>query len=166
MYADFFPHIHQIRQNAGLEHDEIVLDIPQSYYVKIDKVISPPEDAAAATPEEPKTVVVLEELKWQGFQMADKFKGADYNHALLALTSLAHYHALTISFVRQHMNTEDGSLSLPENTKFILEKTIFEMQPAEMMHQQMAQHVEFLEIVDRQDVSRLKTCRNILSGKY
>ena len=67
------------------------LDVPEGFYAHIDDT------------DDTKTVVVIEELKHQGYTMIDKHAGADAHHVKLALTSLANYHALTIALLRKHL---------------------------------------------------------------
>ena len=145
MYTDLFPLIENERQCNALEQDEIPLDVAKPYYVQKQTNNSEPNGAT--------TVVVLEELKSQGFKMADKMKGADYNHAAMALTSLANYHALTLHFLRKYTGPEDGKLLLPEQALFLKEKTFFDSMPIEMRRRYFAPHIELMQKLGHQEVS-------------
>jgi hypothetical protein len=87
--------------------------------------------------------------------MSDKFGGADYRHCHLALTSLAHYHAMTMSAVRKWKDPSTDELSnLPESVKFLVkEKTVYEVSAVQIARDFSKKMIEFAQDVKRPDVS-------------
>ncbi|EFX81341.1 hypothetical protein DAPPUDRAFT_242233 [Daphnia pulex] len=86
IYQNFFKLLREIHR----PDNEIPLDVPDVYYSHIEDIIPGETDGSG-------TCILLENLKAEGYRMADKVEGADYQHCHMALTSLAHYHALTLS---------------------------------------------------------------------
>lgn len=94
----------------------IPLDVPDCYYTHLEEVVKGETDGSG-------TCILLEDLKSENYRMADKIRGADYRHCHAALTSLAHYHALTLSAVRKWKDPSTGQLSnMPPVAKFVLEE--------------------------------------------
>jgi hypothetical protein len=142
MYLHFFSLLRET--HAG---QQIPLDIPNIYYVNIEEIIPGETDGSG-------TCIVLEDLSTQGYTMSDKFGGADFQHCGMALTSLAHYHALTLSAVRKWTDTSTGELSnLPESAKFLVqEKTVYEVSAAQIAKDFAKKMIEFAQDVKRPDV--------------
>ena len=69
------------------EDHPIPPDVPDVYYTHIEDLVAGETDGSG-------TCTLLENLKAEGYRMADKLEGADYRHCHMALTSLAHYHRL------------------------------------------------------------------------
>jgi hypothetical protein len=143
MYLHFFSLLQGM--HAG---QQIPLDIPSIYYVNIEEIIPGETDGSG-------TCIVLEDLSTQGYCMSDKFGGADYRHCHLALTSLAHYHALTMSAVRKWKDPSTDELSnLPESVKFLVkEKTVYEVSAVQIARDFSKKMIEFTQDVKRPDVS-------------
>lgn len=94
----------------------IPLDVPDCYYTHLEEIVKGETDGSG-------TCILLEDLKSENYRMADKIRGADYRHCHAALTSLAHYHALTLSAVRKWKDPSTGQLSnMPPVAKFVLEE--------------------------------------------
>ena len=149
MYVHFFPSIERTIDSDLLKRDGITLDVPKCYYVNIEEA-SDSEAGGTAT------VVVLEELKSLGYQMADKVKGADYNLAVTALTSLAHYHALTIHFLRNHI--KDGTL--PEPVAFLNDRSTYKSMQADTSRYFTSQ-IELMTLLDQEDVNMTSIISNV-----
>jgi hypothetical protein len=75
----------------------------------------------------------------------------------MALTSLAHYHALTISAVRKWKDPATGKLSkIPPTAKFLVEeKTMYDVGIIKIISDFSVSIVDFLKDIKRPDVSRL-----------
>jgi hypothetical protein len=124
------------------------LDVPDVYYTHTEEIVKGETDGSGMC-------TLLEDLKAEGYRMADKVEGADYRHCHLALTSLAHYHALTISAVRKWKDPTTGELSqIPSSTKFLVdEKTMFDMGIIKIISDFSVSIVNFLKEIKRPDVS-------------
>ena len=111
-----YRHLHallkQLRAAAGVTDAEVPLDVPELYYANLK-----------GESETGDTVLVMENLKIQGYEMSDKLVGCTYEQANVTLTALANYHSLSIAFMRT-LATSSGDYQLPENLKFILDKTM------------------------------------------
>ena len=138
MYQTFFDLLRQFRSSAGLSADQIPLDVPAVYYTHEDL------DGSG-------TVMIMEDLRCEGFGMIDKINGSDYEHATLALTSLAHYHALSIAFVRKYVSADGSSVDYPAGAEFLAEKSAFE-DIVDIVHQWIKTHIELMRKMDREDV--------------
>lgn len=126
----------------------VPLDIPDVYYTHIEEMVKDGTDGSGIC-------TLLEDLKAQGYRMAAKADGADYRHCHLALTSLAHFHALTLSAVRKWTDPLTGELTnMPPTAKFILEeKTMYDLGVLEMIQDNFKNVVDFAKDVERPDVS-------------
>jgi hypothetical protein len=110
IYRHFFDYLREIRANHL-----IPLDVPDVYYANYEE----PADKDGS-----ETCNLLEDLKAERYCMVDKMKGMDYEHCKMALTSLAHYHALTMSAVRKWKDPTTGELSrIPPTFKFLFNDT-------------------------------------------
>ena len=143
MYLHFFSLLREMY--AG---QQIPLDIPDIYYVNIEEIIPGETDGSG-------TCIVLEDLSTQGYCMSDKFGGADFQHCQLALTSLAHYHALTMSALRKWKDPATGELSnIPPTAKFLMqEKTVYEVSAVQIARDFSKKMIEFAQDVKRPDVN-------------
>lgn len=143
MYLHFFSLLREMY--AG---QEIPLDIPDIYYVNIEEIIPGETDGSG-------TCIVLEDLSTQGYCMSDKFGGADFQHCHMALTSLAHYHALTMSALRKWKDPATGELSnIPPTAKFLMqEKTVYEVSAVQIARDFSKKMIEFAQDVKRPDVN-------------
>lgn len=127
---------------------QIPLDIPDIYYVNIEEITPGETDGSG-------TCIVLEDLSMQGYCMSDKFGGTDFQHCQLALTSLAHYHALTMSALRKWKDPATGELSnIPPTAKFLMqEKTVYEVSAVQIARDFSKKMIEFAQDVKRPDVN-------------
>ena len=110
-YCHLFPLLRQIRDQAGLTHEDLPLDVPEIYYTNLD--------GTKENDEENSTVVVMEELSSQGFAMIDKRAGSSMEEAKVVLAALANFHALSFVLLRQYKK-DDGSFSLPPSIEFVI----------------------------------------------
>ena len=145
MYGGLFPQLQKLKNEAGLSADQVPLDVPNSYYVNVD------ENDGTGTG----TVIVMEELKGPGFVMVEKVNGCDFEHAKLSLTSLAHYHALTIAFLRKHVTREGETVVYPSVVDFLNQPSPNEMMPIELIKGPFENSVKLMNLVGRHDVSNL-----------
>jgi hypothetical protein len=143
MYHHFFNSLREMHADHP-----IPLDVPDVYYTHIEEIVPGETDGSGIC-------TLLEDLKAEGYRMADKVEGADYRHCHMALTSLAHFHALTISAVRKWKDPATGELSnIPPTAKFLVdEKTFFEYGMVKYVENFSKCIVEFTQEVERPDVS-------------
>jgi hypothetical protein len=142
VYQNFFGLLREMHGDQP-----IPLDVPDVYYSHLEEMVQGGADGSG-------TCTLLEDLKAEGYQMTDKVEGADYRHCQIALTSLAHYHALTISAVRKWTDPSTGELSkVPSAANFILEgKTMYEMGADQMIQDSVQNVIAFAKEVERPDV--------------
>lgn len=143
MYCSFFPLLVQLKKELGIAMEHLPLDVPESFYGRID------------TKDPSGTFVVVEELKSQGYVMIDKRTGSDFNHAKLALTSLANYHALTMAFLRKYRGP-DGQIKYPTGVEFLNEASAPESIPTEITYGWLKSHIELMKLLGRQDVRHFR----------
>lgn len=142
MYRQFFDLLHDIRGS----NSSITLDVPDVYHVHLEDIVEKETDGSG-------TCILIENLKSQGYSMADKMGGADYRHCRLALTSLAHYHALTLTALRKWADPLTGECTnLPPSVEFILEKTLYDTSTSQMIKNWSSCLIEFAKDVERPDV--------------
>jgi len=110
-YCHLHPLLRQIRNEAGLTHEDLALQVPEIYYTSLD--------GTKGNGKESSTVVVMEELSSQGFKMIDKHVCCSAEEAKMTLAALANYHALTFMMLRKYQNP-DGSHSLPPSVDYVL----------------------------------------------
>ncbi len=149
IYQNFFKLLREIHR----PDNEIPLDVPDVYYSHIEDIIPGETDGSG-------TCILLENLKAEGYRMADKVEGADYQHCKMALTSLAHYHALTLSAVRKWKDLTTGELSqVPSSAKFLVEeKTMHDGDIVQIISGFSVSIVNFLKEIERPDVRKYITC--------
>ena len=142
VYQNFFGLLREMHPGQP-----IPLDVPDVYYTHIEEMVPGGADGSG-------TCTLLEDLKAEGYLMADKVEGADYQHCQIALTSLAHYHALTISAVRKWKDPSTGELSnIPPVAKFIVDgNTMYDIGALQMMQDSSKNVIEFAKDVERPDV--------------
>ena len=110
MYHHFFDYLREMRVNHL-----ILLDVPDVYYAHYEE----PADKDGS-----ETCTLLEYLKAEGYRMVDKVEGLDYEHCKMALMSLAHYHAWTMSAARKWKDPTTGELlRIPPTVKFLVNDT-------------------------------------------
>jgi hypothetical protein len=142
MYHNFFRLLWESH-----EDQPIPLDVPDVYYTHIEEIVPGETDGSGIC-------TLLEDLKAEGYRMADKVEGADYRHCHMALTSLAHYHALTMSAVRKWKDPATGELSeVPSSAKFLVEeKTFYEYGMVKYIENSFKCFLDFVQKVERPDV--------------
>lgn len=141
MYNSFFDHLRTLDPTH-----QVPLDVPDAYYVHLEEMVEGGADGMG-------TCIILEDLKSQGYIMSDKAVGADYQHCHLVLTSLAHYHAHTITALRQWTDPATGQFTnIPSDALFILENTIYESGGVQLVKNWGAGIVEFARDIHRPDV--------------
>jgi hypothetical protein len=142
MYHNFFRLLREVH-----EDQPIPLDVPDVYYTHIEEIVPGETDGSGIC-------TLLEDLKAEGYRMADKVEGADYRHCHMALTSLAHYHALTMSAVRKWKDPATGELSqVPSSAKFLVEeKTFYEYGMVKYIENSFKCFLDFVQKVERPDV--------------
>ena len=145
MYRTFFDVLRQIRADAGVTADQIPLEVAETYYVHMEEIVKGQTDGS-------NTAVVIENFKSQGYGMIDKYEGADYEHANMALVTLAHYHALTITFVRKYAAPDGQTINYPAEAEFLAEKTIFDVGAKDMISPWIQTHIDMLKLLNRHDV--------------
>lgn len=137
MYRDFFDVLREVRGDRP-----IPLDVPRLYYGHMET--------------EANTCLIMEDLKTQGFRTADKLQGCDFNHARIAVRSLAHYHSLTMRVVRNWTETSPTTgqkiVVYPDRVKFLAEKSIFDADPAVMVKDWVYNYIDFAHELQRPDV--------------
>ena len=144
MYHNFFSLLREMHRDQP-----IPLDIPDVYYTHIEEIVPGETDGSG-------TCTLLEDLKAEGYRMADKFEGADYRHCHMALTSLAHYHALTMSAVRKWKDPATGELlQVPSTAKFLVEEeAMFDLRIVKILPDFSVSVINFLQDMERPDVRR------------
>ncbi|KAI9561521.1 hypothetical protein GHT06_012480 [Daphnia sinensis] len=142
MYHHFFALLREMHADQP-----IPLDVPDCYYTHLEEVVKGETDGSG-------TCILLEDLKSENYRMADKVRGADYRHCHTALTSLAHYHALTLSAVRKWKDPSTGELSnMPPVAKFVLEeKSMYDAGIIKILQDFSVSIVNFAKDMDRPDV--------------
>ena len=118
VYCHLFPALRKLRAQAGLSNVEVPFDVPDIYYVSLQR-------SSAEYGVERPAVLVMEDLRIQEFQMVDKRVGCSYEQAKATMTTLANFHALSIALVRQ-WKTSTGQLALPEHLQFLKQKAKFD----------------------------------------
>lgn len=137
----------------------IPLDVPHFYHGHIEEIIEGESDGSG-------TCILLENLKEDCYQMVDKNEGLDEDHVRLALTSLAHYHALTMAALRKLINSAEESKEGNDRTfdcfeqelrhkqlGFLLEKTIADQGPVETIQPWLEVFIDLAYEINREDVS-------------
>ena len=154
VYQNFFGLLRELNN----KDQPIPLDVPDVYYSHLEEMVQGGTDGSG-------TCTLLEDLKAEGYRMVDKVEGADYRHCQMALTSLAHYHALTISALRKWKDPVTGELSkLPAAANFIVEgKTMYDMNAVQMFKDSTQSVIDFVKDVDRPDVNYIKKDVKILN---
>ena len=149
VYRDLLPILKEIRGDKW-----IPLDASKLYYARSD--------------DKDHTCLLLEDLKAKGYRVTDKVHGCDYQHALLTVTSLANYHALTMAAMRQwkHKDPITGKITVnyPDGVKFLAEKTILEADPVFFVKGWLGKYIEFTQDLQRPDV--IKFSKNFPSFNW
>jgi len=134
-YCHLHPLLRQIRNEAGLTHEDLALQVPEIYYTSLD--------GTKGNGKESSTVVVMEELSSQGFKMTDKVAGCSAEEAKMTLAALANYHALTFMMLRKYQNA-DGSHSLPPSVESVLHSLDFENMMVSMVNSKVPMFVKMI----------------------
>jgi len=110
-YCHLFPFLRELCEEKGLDAAEIPLKVPEIYHTNLDTTVAG-ESAESAT------VLVMEELNFQGFRMVDKRYGCSRDGAREVLSALGNFHALGYVWMRKYKNA-DGSYSLPQSVEYL-----------------------------------------------
>ena len=143
-YCYFHPFLRELRSQKGLSRGDIPLKVPYIYYTNLDTANVDGDEGNS-------TVLVMEELNSQGFRMIDKRQGCSKEEAMLIMSSLANFHALTHVWLRKHKST-DGSYSLPLSTEYVLKplntgnQIVSMVMAAAPTYMQLLQHFGHLEV--------------------
>lgn len=141
MYRDLFEVLLRIKGDLP-----IPLDTPELYYGTVEEKVKGGSDGSG-------TCILIEDLRERGYKMADKYEGADNDHVRLALTSLAHYHSLTIAALGRWTDPETGELTrLPPAMEFLSEKTFYDLNPSGVIKEWVDMFVDFTKDINRPDV--------------
>ena len=144
VYRDLHSVVRQIRSKAGVRDDEIPICAPYFYHSHLDEVSGSGVNA---------TMVVMEDLKTLGYRMVNKKVGCTVEEAMLTLTALANYHALTIALVRSLRNPDDKkNLKMPQELEFINEEVMFLERLHDMIAAPLPTFVEVLKTLKRHEV--------------
>ena len=144
VYRDLHSVVGQIRFKAGVRDDEIPICAPYFYHSHLDEVSGSGVNA---------TMVVMEDLKTLGYRMVNKKVGCTVEEAMLTLTAIANYHALTIALVRSLRNPDDDkSLLMPDNLRSIIEGYAFIDMGFEVLGKILPTIVEALKILNHKEV--------------
>ena len=98
IYRHLHAELRKVRAKAGATNASIPLNVPRMYYGCIDQAT---EDIRKKIKTDYNAVVVLENLKAQGFAMADKLVGCTFKEAQATLNSLANFHAIGMVMLRR-----------------------------------------------------------------
>lgn len=142
MYSSLFQYVQRLREESGCTAEQIPLNIPELYYFQ-----SEDGDQTVA-------VVVMEELKYQGYVMLDKHAGSDYQHVKVALSGLAYYHALTIAFLRKNLNSDGRTVDYPSGTEFLDHPFGLDLTPIKVRYPWMEAIIGLMQLFGRDDVRR------------
>ena len=110
-YCHLFPFLRELCEEKGLDAAEIPLKVPEIYHTNLDTTVAG-ESAESAT------VLVMEELNFQGFRMVDKRYGCSRDGAREVLSALGNFHALGYVWMRKYKNA-DGRYSLPQSVEYL-----------------------------------------------
>ncbi|ODN02157.1 hypothetical protein Ocin01_04497 [Orchesella cincta] len=119
MYKMVLPSMEEFQKKAGFEADEIIRPWPTCYACKTDGE---------------NDFLAMEDLKTQGFKMANRKEGLDFDHSKLFVTTLAKFHAISFAmfmgefdailekypWLEESMYNED---KIPDTFKLFIEGT-------------------------------------------
>ena len=133
-----------MRDQAGLTNADIPFNVAHMFYGNVPEPIEGTTDLNA--------VIVLENVKVQGFSMVDKRIGCDVKQAQETLNTLANFHALGIVLLRQH-KTSDGEYALPESIKFVQEKLLFDDMGADLLSPSIPVYAEAIRMLGQPEAA-------------
>ncbi|XP_057373635.1 uncharacterized protein LOC130694575 [Daphnia carinata] len=142
MYDHFFGLLREMYADQP-----IPFNVPDCYYTHVEEVVKGETDGSGIC-------ILLQDLKAENYRMADKTQGADYRHCHMALTSLAHFHALTLNALRQWKDPSTCQLSnCPPNAKFLQdEKTFYDFGMAQHIPNSSKSMLDFIQEANRPDL--------------
>jgi len=153
VYRNLFPLLLEIRGDCP-----IPFDVSKLYYSRSD--------------DDESTCLMLENLKTEGFRLPkDTTQGLetiDFDHARLAVISLAHYHSLTMkalrSWVEVSSTTGELMINYPDEVKFLEEKSCFNTVSSAMIKPWLRSMVNLTAKIQRPDLTEwLKQLQGNLS---
>ncbi len=142
IYRHFHSELRHIRTEAGLSENELPLNVPELYYAHLDESGGNTANLS---------VLVMEDLKYLGFRLVDKYLGCTKDEAKIALSTLARYHALSIAAV-QKWKLSDGSLVLPEPLSYIPSRTLLDDGIQHMVLTQVPLQIRMLKELGHEEV--------------
>lgn len=146
MYTKFFDSLRLIREEKSLSEDDLPLDVPHVYYTNMEGRVNDEIDGSS-------TCILMEDVAATGYRMVDKYAGCDDSHVRLSLSSLAHYHALSIASLNKWRD-QDGKIVLPDQAQFLTEKNLFDFSVG-LYSEGSKAIITRLQLIDRPDVSEL-----------
>jgi len=152
VYQHLFPTLREIRKQIGLEDDQVTLNVPAPYYLRL-------EDGANGKTKS--STLIMEDLKWSGFQQQQAAKGFDYGHSKVALTALAQYHALSIVYLSR-IKTGDGRFNLPDRLRFVRGVAEFDRLVNDTLSNDVPHFMEYYRLNGFQEV---RLVRDTIIGK-
>ena len=149
VYRDLHSILRQIKSKAGVRDDEIPIIAPEFYHYYLDDVGESGVNG---------TMVVMEDLKTLGYRMVNKKVGCTVEEAMLTLTALANYHALTIALVRSLRNPDDKkNLKMPQELEFINESFLFLDKAFDMLGTSIPSIVQVLKTLKHKEVGYISS---------
>ena len=157
-YRDLHSMVREIRAKAGVRDEEIPICAPDFYHSFLDEA---GESGANGT------MVVMQDLKQLGFRMVDKKVGCTVEEAMLTLTALANYHALTIGLVRSMRNPNDkNNLNMPPQLEFMKEGVMFLERLHDVISAPLAAMIEVLKALKQHEVCIIFEILFLIFTKY
>ena len=127
IYRHLHAELRKLRTEAGVSIGDIPLNVPKLYYSNVHQA---PKEGEMGAHADYDAVLVMENLKVQGFALADKRVGCNVKEAQATLNTLANFHALGIVKLRQWKKS-DG-IVLPNWFAFIQENEFDDIMPTMM----------------------------------
>ncbi|KAJ8921815.1 hypothetical protein NQ315_008447 [Exocentrus adspersus] len=131
-YTQVVPDLEAFKQNAA-ESEDIRLPIPRCYYAHYSAGTNDPE------PTPPESVLVLENIKPQGYNSADFSHGLTLRQTTAAVEAIAQLHALSLS-----LKVKEGK-SLSERYPFLFQTTRASDSYQQLVERGLPQLSQFLE---------------------
>lgn len=88
VYNEILPMFQKFQLDKGLKPGQGFISFPKCYYASHDK-------------EKDEAVIIMEDIRKQGFKMLNKYKTVDFTHATAVLETLAQFHGLSLAMKDQ-----------------------------------------------------------------
>ena len=135
VYRHLFPILQEKCGKICLEDNQVALSVPTSYYLWLED--GPNGKTTSST-------LIMEDLKCQGFRQQQPTEAFDYQHSKVALTALAQYHALSITYLRS-IQSPDGHFNLPHQLRFVAGVNEFDLLIDDSLHNDMPYIMEYFK---------------------